>query len=425
MTWPHGTPGMPRSSTRAINALRRLNRKFEEIVTDPATSLILGKILSPASAAKNNLPIPPVNLLKRIAVIRLDEIGDVVLTGPFLRELRKAAPETLITLVVKPAVHNLVEFCPYVDEVLTFQNHTALSPLRRFLEILAFSQTVLRRRRFDLVIIPRWDFDIYNALSLAFFSNASWRIGFSERVNLVKQALNHHYDLFLTHAVDSRGIRHEVLRSLEMLPILGAHAAETTLEAWTTPQDDAFAVRFLERNGVGVHERIIGLGPFCRDPKRTWPMERYIDLASWMSREFKARIMVVGGEEDSGHRESFGLRLGSSLVFSAGSATLRQTMSLLRHCRLFIGNDSGPMHLAASVGLPVVEISAHPKDGDRGHANSPARFGPWNVPRIILQPDTAIPPCTGHCRSDSSHCIKRIELETVKDAAARMFRNVS
>ncbi|MRR34851.1 lipopolysaccharide heptosyltransferase family protein [bacterium] len=401
-------------------AVDRARFHVTRLITAPGTSLALGCMLSSRSYRDTYRNLPRADLMKSIAVIRLDEIGDVALTGPFLRELRRSAPGAWISLIVKPGVENLVEHCPHVNEVLTCPGEGF--QVRGFLKALGFSLGTLRKRRFDLAVIPRWDSDIYNASFLAFYSNARWRIGFSEKVNPVKQRINRNYDLLLTHTIDSRETVHEVLRSLEILPLLGATAMDTSLEAWTTADDDALARAFLEKFSVDPRGRIIALGPFSREPKRAWPAERYLDLAEWMVREYRISVLVVGGREDGRHEDAFRQRLGSSLIFSAGPATLRQTVSLLRHCCLYIGNDSGPMHLAASAGLPVIEISAHPKDGDPNHANSPLRFGPWKVPRIVLNPESAVRPCTDCCSAERSHCIESIGLDAVKDAAAQMLQ---
>src|SRR5271157_5620018 len=105
---------------------------------------------------------------RAILVVRLGEIGDTVLTTPFLRELRRNAPGGWITLVVKPEAFNLVELCPYVNEVVTFDWPVSgqAGTLKGHARALALAATRLWKRRFDLALLPRWDVDYYHATYL-------------------------------------------------------------------------------------------------------------------------------------------------------------------------------------------------------------------------------------------------------------------
>jgi heptosyltransferase-2 len=120
--------------------------------------------------------------VEKVLIVRLDEIGDVVMTTPFLRELRRNLPDAWITLVVKPAVYNLVERCPYVNEVLVYDwntKHRLLKPLQRHWRALQLAWKHLWKRRFDLAILPRWDVDSYHGSFVLYFSGAPWRVGYS------------------------------------------------------------------------------------------------------------------------------------------------------------------------------------------------------------------------------------------------------
>ena len=108
-------------------------------------------------------------------------------------------------------------------------------------------------------------------------------------------------------------------------------------------------------------------------------------------------------------------------INSAEKATLRQAVALLKRCRLFVGNDSGPMHIAAAVGLPAVEISCHPIDGSLFHSNSPRRFGPWGVSHVILQPKNKLDFCTDACNASHAHCIRGVTVEQTKEAITSLL----
>src|SRR5438552_1577954 len=101
----------------------------------------------------------------RILVIKPDEIGDVLLASAFLRELRNTFPKAWICLVVKPSVYNLVEYCPYINELTTYdwRSPRYLGRLQGSWRAFQFVRRRLRSLRFDMAIIPRWDADFYHA----------------------------------------------------------------------------------------------------------------------------------------------------------------------------------------------------------------------------------------------------------------------
>ena len=361
---------------------------------------------------------------RAILVVRLGEIGDTVLTTPFLRELRRNAPGGWITLVVKPEALNLVEHCPYVNEVVTFDCRVSgrASTLKRHARALALAATRLWRRRFDLALLPRWDVDYYHATYLTYFSGASRRVGYSEHVFQRKQQLNAGLDRLLTDVIDDPGAKHEVERNLDVLRFLGASVADDRLEIWLDEEDRAFARRVCAGEGIGPHDHVIALAPGAGALKRCWPIERFVELGRVLVREYDARLAVVGGPEDrhlGGQLES---GLGAAVVNLAGRTTLRETAAVLERCQLAVATDSAPMHLAAAAGSAVVEISCHPRAGDIEHYNSPVRLHPWGVPHVVVQPEHATDPCRDSCESSEPHCILEIEADQVLEAVRRLVR---
>lgn len=356
--------------------------------------------------------------VKRVLVVRLDEIGDVVMTTPFLRELRWNLPDAWITLVVKPAVYNLVELCPYVNEVLTYDWNTQgrFWQLRRHGRALALAWKHLWRRRFDLAILPRWDVDHYHGTFVLYFSGAPWHVGYSENVIDHKRRLNSSYDLLFTHVLDDNTLKHEVEHNLEVIRFLGGAVQEDRLELWVGEEDDAFAEQVLTLHGVHSDDLLIAFNPGAGAPRRMWPLANFMELGDWLRKECHARIVVVGGAGEGSLGQELQQQLGKMVVNVVGQTTLRQTGALLKRSHLYVGNDAGPMHLSAAVGVPVVEISCHPRSGSPIHPNSPRRFGPWGVPHSVLQPEMAFDPCSEACTAAQAHCILRVTVEQVKEA---------
>ena len=357
--------------------------------------------------------------LRRVLVVRLDKIGDVALSTSFLRELRRNVPDASITLVVSPAAHPLVTSCPYVDEVQTYDWRASryFGPLHH-LHALAKAGRDLWRRRFDLAIVPCWGIDYYLASFLAYFSGAPWRLGYSERVTGAKQHLNRGFDRLFTHVSSDDAVKHEVEHNLDLLRFIGCDIERDELELWIGEADEQFATALLRRRDVRSDDLLIALAPGAGSPKRQWPIERFGALATWLTEEFAAKVLIVGGPGE----EPLGRELASTLddrgIDVVGRTTIGQSAALLRQCQLFIGNDSGPMHVAAATGVPVIEISCHPRGGSPQHDNSPKRFGPWGKGHIVIQPEHSLQPCAESCVATIAHCITGVSLEQVKRAAS-------
>jgi ADP-heptose:LPS heptosyltransferase len=307
----------------------------------------------------------PLSEARSILVIRPDEIGDVVLTSPFLRELRRVAPRARITLLVKPGCYGLVELCPYVDAVHPFEfGSGGRLPWR----VWKIRYRELPRRGFDLVLLPRYDTDWYNSELVAHLLAGSGGILAHRR----KADLGGRWQAPACRFFSNPRIEHEAEHPLSFLLWCGAgDIASTHLELWLDREDDAFAARLL--SGPGLY---VAFAAGARDWPRRWPADRFAELARWLRERLGLIPVSLGARGDP--------RLDG--IDMVGRTTLRQAAAVMKRCALFVGNDSGLMHVAAAVGTPVVEISAFRAGGNPGHHNSPCRFRPWGVPHRVVQP---------------------------------------
>lgn len=365
--------------------------------------------------------VPPGHSPRSILIIRLDVIGDVVLSSPFLRELRKNYTQAHITLVVAPEFKNLVELCPYCDDILTFDWRAPrfIAPFIRHIRAYFLARRQLWHRSFDLAIIPRWDVDSFHATILAYFSRARRRIAFSEIVNPRKSAENKGYDALLTDPIPSTVASHEVSLTLSLLSHMGGSVTSDKLELWLRDEDRRFALEQLPDD----HARVtIAIAPGALYKNKQWPVERYKALANWAIHHLQARVVIVGGrtEKPLGYLIAKGLPKATCIDLT-GKTTLRQTAAVLECCTLFVGNDTGAKHIAAAVGAKVVEISRFRKNGDPMHPQSPFRFHAWGVENIVLQPEHAIPPCDDFCKALEAHCILGVNLQTVQNAVTELI----
>lgn len=349
-----------------------------------------------------------------ILVIRLDEIGDMVMMSPFLRELRQNYPSAHITLVVNPIVYNLVELCPYVNKVLCFSR---IGGRFSFYVNLwrggVFSYRYLKKEDYELALVPRFDADAgYGAGMLAFLSGAKKRVGYSECVLPHKMISDKGYDGFYTRLLFSKtaAVFHEVERNLDVLRYIDGYIADDSLEVWFDDADRNKCRGML--SSLGDVEVKIVLSISSGSPKREWPAEKFIELVKELT-PFNIAWVIVGAGERAVTNARKIEEVCPFVANLVNQTTLRETAAIIDACDIYLGGDTGLMHIAAALKKTGVVISCHPIGADEDHANSPKRFGPWKSPMQIVRPK-ALPGCEHGCNREDAHCIREISVEDVK-----------
>ncbi len=310
---------------------------------------------------------------KRILVLRYRFIGDTILTVPFLRNLRRAEPSAHIAWVVAPGSAEVIEGIPYVDELIHWDPVTIHADSRgthrtwkqkwRFLR-------ELRAGRFHKVYVLKRSL---SSAIMAVLSGAPERIGFATEGR----------GLLLSKRVPYRQDRHEVENFLAVLQADGIEVADDHLEYWSTSGEEQAALELLANAGLTGGERLAALHAFAANPLRGWPLDDFATLAAKL-REGGVTTLVLGAPGD---RESFAAvrhLFGPGSIDLVGKCSLRVTMALLKRCSLFIGNDSGLMHLAAAAGIPLVALFG---------PQSPVKFGPWSRRATVIYKGFACSPC--------------------------------
>lgn len=350
--------------------------------------------------------------IRRVLLIRLDGVGDLVLTTPLIVSLRRAFPTSWITAVVAPAAAELLGACPHVNEVLTFDPFGG--KVRRSARAAMFALRRLACERFDVALLPRVESDFWRGTLPARLSRATRRVGHGLAPARRGRWLHELRLAALTDVVPA-ATGHEVERNVAVLGALGVAPRAARLELWTADADERFADLALRERGVTQDERLVTLAVGASSGRRQWPLDRYVAVAERLHRRHGIRCLLVGGSDEAGRVSELATAewVAADLV---GRTTLRQTAALMRRTRWYLGGDTGPMHMAAALGLGVVEVSCHPRTGAPAHLNSPIRYGPWGTRSVVLQPDRALPPCSDGCDADSPHCITAVTVDEVQAA---------
>ena len=311
--------------------------------------------------------------VKNILVLRYRFIGDTILTVPFLRNLRYAEPDAHIAWVVAPGSSEVVSGIPYVNELIYWDPTTIHADSRgghrTWRDKLAFIRE-LRSRRFDKVYVLKRSF---SSALMAFFSGARQRIGFATEGR----------GFLLTRSIPYRPEQHEVLSFLDILTADGISINDDYLESWVTPQEADDAEKVLSSMGAG-QSNLLAIHPFGSIYEKTWPIERFARVATLLQTQFALTPVILGGKGDVKAFERSRHLFPSATCNLVGKCNIRTTQAVLYRSTLFLGNDSGIMHLAAAAGLPLVAVFG---------PTSPTRFGPWGEKAHVVYSKFPCSPC--------------------------------
>ena len=285
--------------------------------------------------------------IKNILVVRTDRFGEFLLNIPALRALKESYPQARLTLAVSPEVKALAECVTYADEVVVWDNN--------------FKQE-LKKRKFGLVLILN---PTKEAHWLSFRARIPVRVGYNRKWGFL---LNRKI-ADLKHL----GLKHEVEYNLDLAGLAEAKTLERSVSLGKLPPFPH-----------PEYDQAIAVHPFTSDPLKQWPREKFRELAQRVEQELKLKVVVVGvvKENEGAGRELFE-GLGSGIVNLINRTSLIELAQILKSCRLLISCDSGPMHLAAAVGTPVIALFRNDLPG-----KAAGRWGPWGRGnRVIEAPD--------------------------------------
>ena len=307
---------------------------------------------------------------RNILVLDFGQLGDVVLSLPALAAIRGRFPQARITVATGSAAAPVVELSGSADLTMPV-DRVALrdGPKLRAIGSLVRLVGDVRRARYDLVI------DLHSLSEsnlLGYLSGAPVRI-FAQRGG-------RSLDFLATVRTpwEDRG-EHIVDRYLDVLAPLGIAGGPRVPRLRTRREDDEAVQRMLRERDAAGEQPLVGLFPGAGWPHKRWPLERFADLASRLENNDGARMVLFLGPEEDAMARQVRAAFSSSAVVLEG-LTLSQLASAAARLALLVSNDTGPMHLAAAVGTPILLLLGAPTRG-------PYWFGPVGEHhRVITRP---------------------------------------
>ena len=287
--------------------------------------------------------------MRKILVVRNDRFGEFLLNVPAFRAIRETYPRAEIHAAVAGGVKELAQAVSFIDKVIVFPSEG-----ESFIDQAGFVLHV-RRERFDAAVVlnptarTHW---------MTFLAGIPFRAGYARK---------HHF--LLTHTVeDLKGLgqKHEVESNCALVALLGCYTQDLSLVLRIPPEVEAGVIR---RWGLDPVARYVAVHPWTSDPVKQWPVENFEKLVSALAGG-SIRVVIIGRPEPW-HKECV-VPEGANVIDARGKTSLLEAAAILKHCSVLVSCDSGPVHLAASVGTPVVALFRNDMPG-----KNPQRWGPW------------------------------------------------
>ena len=320
---------------------------------------------------------------QKILVVKPSSLGDVVHSLPFLNALKERFPKAEVHWVIAKGLEDLLTGHPMINRIWVINKDMwkKLSHVRDSLHELRFFLKALKEENYDIVI------DLQGLLRsgiMTLSTGASFRIGFQEAREGSR--------FFYTHRVKGGRDIHAVDRYLKIAAFLGCDINEVCF-----PLPLSFSSSCLPQHVL--HGDYAVIAPGARWKTKRWPPEKFGELSSILP----LRTLIVGSKGDMDIAREVVALSGGKAVSLAGKTNLKELIEVIRGARFFVSNDSGPMHIAAALDIPVFAIFG-PTD--------PLRTGPYGSRHTVIRKDVSCAPCFKRICNDFK-CMKSLSVAKV------------
>ncbi len=345
--------------------------------------------------------------IKKILILRLDGLGDLVLSTAALREIRYGFPQAEITLVVSPWAREVVKNLPFCNQLIvhkcflfSFFRGDKKIQLKEELNFLK----KIREKNYDLGIDLRGD--LLSIIPL-FLSRAKFRFAKETRGG----------GFLLTHPVkwDRTEIEHEKDKTLKLVEALGFSIENRDLELNIQKEDIEYVRRYLSEKGISQSDFIISIAPCSLFYWKSWRPERFAELASRLVKDYRSKVILIGSHTERNILDKINKIANYQAINTAGQLNLSQITALINQSAIFIGNDSGLIHIAAAVRTPMIQLFGPGQLEVFGHVNERSI--------VLMKGDCPYHPCRERtCQNKQDWCMDRILVEDVIAAFKEIYQ---
>ena len=342
---------------------------------------------------------------KKILIVRLDRIGDVLISTPVIKNLRDTYPDSYIAFLVAPYAREIVEHNPYLNDVIVYDKKGNERGLTGNLKFIRY----LRQKRFDIAVILH---PTKRTHIVTFLAGIPERVGYDKKWGfLLTKRIPH---------IKQHGLKHEIDYSLDVLRYIGVEPKDRTLYLPIDKASERKIDSIFNEVGIGPNSLCVAINPGASCASKRWPAAKFAGVADELVKKYGVRIIIIASAGDKIFADEAARLMSSACINLAGRTSISDLGSVLKRVRLFISNDSGPVHIACAVGTPVVSIFGR---SDRGL--SPERWGPSGSCDIALHEDVGCDVCLAHNCRNGFRCLDAITVEGVLEAADKILKGTN
>lgn len=352
---------------------------------------------------------------QRILAIRLDNLGDVLVTTPALHAIKQSLPGATLTLLASPVGAQVGRLNPDIDEVIVYQApwmdpwHTLPQDSQREQQMIE----TLRTRHFDAAIIfTSFHQSALPAAYLCYLADIPLRAAAS---------IDGPGSLLTTRHKHPERMMHEVERGLDLTAALGISSEERDLVLKVPPEAQNAIIDLLATYSIDAGRPLMVVHPGCSMPARTYPWEMYAGVCDLLVQRLGATVLLTGAEDERELVERILSRTSpehrSQVIPLAGVLPFPEFCALIEAADLTVTNNTGPMHISAAVKTPVVALFAL--------TNPPEQWGPWRVPHRQLYHDVACRICYSRVCPYGHECLRLVTPDMVVAAASDLLNNLN
>ncbi len=340
---------------------------------------------------------------KNIVIMRTDRIGEVLLSTVAVDAIKSRFPGSGVSFVTSEYSKPLLEGRKDIEKIITVDIFGKKS---RFLNSFRLAG-LLRKGRFDTAVI----LNPHKMLHLAcFLAGIPRRVGYDRKWGfLLNRKMRDDRDL---------GGKHEVEYTMDILHLIGIESAPPAPRLCVSAEAEDAVAGLLDGKGISSDRPLVALHPGSSNPAKIWPYQRYAGLIRKLKTELDCRVAILGSKEEEDLAGKIREEAGVDILDLLGYLSLEELAALLKRSAVFIGNDTGPMHMAAALDVPVIAIFGRNIPGV-----SPTRWRPWGEKHVVFHETPKCAPCYDTACPYDYRCLQAVTVDAVFEAARKILKS--
>lgn len=348
---------------------------------------------------------------RKILLVRLDNLGDVLLATPAFRAVKRALPAASLTLLTSPVGAQVGTLNPDIDQVMSYQVPW-VDPWQSLSQDSAREQHMIERLRaehFDgAIIFTSFHQSALPAAYLCYLADIPLRLAAS---------IDGPGSLLTTRHKHPERMLHEVERGLDLVSALGIVAEEQEMVLHVPATARQEAQDYLTARGLAARHPLIIVHPGCSMPARTYPWEQYAEVITLLVEQLDAHVLITGATDEqelvARVQGQVPMPQRASTLTLAGELSFPAFCGIIQHADLMITNNTGPAHLAAALKTPIIDLFAL--------TNPPEQWGPWHVLHRQIFHEVSCRLCYHRVCPYEHDCLRLVTPALVVEAASELL----